>query len=256
MDPVRALLSHIGLSEKEIALYLVLLARGSCTASFIARAANITRPHVYEIAERLQQRGLVSVNDQDKIRRYEALDYDGLLAYVKRQQKELLAVEDLLKKSEGDFLKMRPKNSQRTRVRYFEGIEGVKSVYEEIRANILRHRDPVDLVTIWPIDKLDAAYPGFIEVKLDLPNLVKKDIMEEGGLTQSYIDSYASTGKTKHSYKIWPKSRGSFSTDTLCWLDKVAFTDVTGSPVGIVIENQAFADSFRLWFAELWDHLD
>lgn len=56
-------LSVFGLSDKEINTYLALLSRGEATTSVIAEDADVTQRAVYDIAERLEQRGLVYVKD-------------------------------------------------------------------------------------------------------------------------------------------------------------------------------------------------
>lgn len=53
----------LGLSDTEIATYLALLTRGEATTSTISEDADITQRAIYDIAERLENRGLVRVND-------------------------------------------------------------------------------------------------------------------------------------------------------------------------------------------------
>lgn len=56
-------LAIIGLSDTEISAYLVLLERGEATTRTVAEDADVTQRAVYNIAERLEDRGLVRVND-------------------------------------------------------------------------------------------------------------------------------------------------------------------------------------------------
>lgn len=58
-----AVLSSIGLSEASIQTYLALLSRGEATTRPLAEDAGITQRAVYDIVERLADRGLVHVND-------------------------------------------------------------------------------------------------------------------------------------------------------------------------------------------------
>ena len=56
-------LATFGLSDNEIDTYLALLSRGEATTSAVAEDTDVTQRAVYNIAERLQDRGLVHVND-------------------------------------------------------------------------------------------------------------------------------------------------------------------------------------------------
>jgi sugar-specific transcriptional regulator TrmB len=59
---LRKELSVFGLSDTEIDTYLALLARGEATTSAVSKDADVTQRAVYNIAERLENRGLVRVN--------------------------------------------------------------------------------------------------------------------------------------------------------------------------------------------------
>lgn len=56
-------LAAFGLSDNEINTYLVLLSRGEATTSAVAEDTDVTQRAVYNIAERLEDRGLIHVND-------------------------------------------------------------------------------------------------------------------------------------------------------------------------------------------------
>jgi sugar-specific transcriptional regulator TrmB len=60
---LREELRVFGLSDTEIETYLAVLKRGEATTSVIAEDADVTQRAVYDIAERLEDRGLVRVND-------------------------------------------------------------------------------------------------------------------------------------------------------------------------------------------------
>jgi sugar-specific transcriptional regulator TrmB len=57
------LLQRFGFSDKEIDTYLTILELGEAKASTIADEADVSKRYVYSIAEKLQDRGFVEVND-------------------------------------------------------------------------------------------------------------------------------------------------------------------------------------------------
>lgn len=56
-------LGVFGFSDKEIDVYLALLTRGEATTSTVSEDADVTQQAVYNITERLEDRGLVRIND-------------------------------------------------------------------------------------------------------------------------------------------------------------------------------------------------
>lgn len=60
---IRDHLAAFGLSRKEIETYLAILRRGEATTGDVADAADVSQGYVYEVAEALADRGLVSVDE-------------------------------------------------------------------------------------------------------------------------------------------------------------------------------------------------
>jgi sugar-specific transcriptional regulator TrmB len=62
-DTVRAHLGAFGLSAKAIDAYLAVLRAGTATSGEVSRAADISQGYVYELAEELADRGLVTIDE-------------------------------------------------------------------------------------------------------------------------------------------------------------------------------------------------
>ncbi|TYL37798.1 TrmB family transcriptional regulator [Natronococcus pandeyae] len=60
---LRTALKRLGLSEKEVEAYLATIECSEITMSVLADEADVSVRHVYKVAEQLEQRGLVVVND-------------------------------------------------------------------------------------------------------------------------------------------------------------------------------------------------
>jgi sugar-specific transcriptional regulator TrmB len=60
---LQQLLQRFGFSNKEVDTYLTILEHGEAKASTIAEEANVSKRHVYSVAETLSDRGFVEVND-------------------------------------------------------------------------------------------------------------------------------------------------------------------------------------------------
>lgn len=62
-DALRTRLRDFGLSDKEVSTYLTILDHGEAKASVIADEAGVSKRYVYSVADDLETRGFVEVND-------------------------------------------------------------------------------------------------------------------------------------------------------------------------------------------------
>lgn len=117
-------LKKFGFDEKEAQLYLCLLELGESNLAQISKKSNIKRTTCYDIIESLKKRGLIAVITKKKRAYYIAEDPRKMGQYLD-EKKHLLAgmLPQLL--SVTNLIDKKPK------IRYFEGIEGIKDVYRD-----------------------------------------------------------------------------------------------------------------------------
>jgi hypothetical protein len=98
--------------------------------------------------------------------------------------------------------------------------------------------------------------PGWFKKELyfDEPGMKKRGILADTEFTKHFIEKLK-TSKYEQHYKIWPKERGGFPTDTVSWSNKIFLIDLTDYPSGIIIEDAAMVKSFKMWFEFIWQHL-
>src|SRR5437868_5169348 len=82
-------LEDLGLTPTEHAVFICLLRLGSRQASSIAKQTGISRAHVYEVLDRLTQRGLVSVHERDGVKHFSGLSLEELLLVLQRKEAAL-----------------------------------------------------------------------------------------------------------------------------------------------------------------------
>ena len=242
-------------------MLIALLSHGAQPASSIARHSGISRTHVYDIAESLLEKGIVTSAEIKGVKRYESLDHAGLMAHISNRQQRLRKLEKEFAESASAFHSLRSGLAPSTKIRFFEGQEGMKSVFSEVHRDLtaeIRDKKQPTIVTFFAVDKLAEAFPAWHEEQLyvNFPNFVKKDIIVDGPLAREYIENYRE-GPTTHLYKFWPKDRGDLPIDAVSWGNKVEITDVATREhlSGIVIDNSSFSRFFRMWFDALWDSL-
>ncbi len=111
-------------SEHEVKLYIALIENGETTAKVLAEQTKIKRPTVYLTLDELNKKGLVSVVETAKIKKYVAQDPEHLREFFAQKIRVLNHLMPELK-----WLSSRL--SKKPTVRYFSGIEGARSAYNE-----------------------------------------------------------------------------------------------------------------------------
>jgi HTH-type transcriptional regulator, sugar sensing transcriptional regulator len=126
----REALMALGLTYKEASTYLALLEMGRSTVSLIARKAEINRATAYVILDALIAKQLVRISGKEPRQEYVAESPDKLPNLFKRVQKDAATKE---KRAEELALELKSlqKIGDRPRVRFYEGIEGIRAVFED-----------------------------------------------------------------------------------------------------------------------------
>ena len=128
-------LQSIGLTEKEVAVYLALLKLGTAKAGVLAKKTGIRRVSVYDLLESLMKRGIVSRYRKGSLGYFSALEPARLLTYLDREKEERATLIDKQKKKIQDLLpqliSLQDISSARPKVQFFEGEKGMREAYED-----------------------------------------------------------------------------------------------------------------------------
>ncbi len=147
-------LIDIGLSEKEAGVYISLLELGRGTVSQISRRANINRTTGYDILDSLTAKGLVIVSGKEPKQEYSAESPENLSRFItediKQKHEALKKTEDIIPE-----LKSIHNMSDRSRVRFYEGVQGLIEVYEDT----LTSHEPIRAYAT--VDDMHAALPSY-----------------------------------------------------------------------------------------------
>lgn len=229
-------LKELGLSEKEADVYLAMNKLGSSVASVIARKAGINRSTTYVILESLLKRGLINVIERRGVNLYAAAAPEKLIQYMESQAKQFseraeIAREILPK------LKTTPESHEsdsKPRVHFFEGTEGVKTVYENSLGSLETVRtygSPVGIPGLSP-NYFEDYYKRLAKKNIDVK------ILYPGN-----NDIQKSSGKESGKYGLPP--------ELSIYDNKVVF--VSGAEkFGMIIESKELAEALKKAFDLSW----
>lgn len=117
------LIQRLGFSEKEAAVYLALLRRGTTSAYSVAVVSGLKRPTAYVILDELVRRGAAVLVPRTKKRLYRAIPPENL---VEKARERLEQVERALP----EIKALEKVGTEKPQVLFFDGAEGAKEALQ------------------------------------------------------------------------------------------------------------------------------
>lgn len=235
-----SVVKNIGLGDKEAKVYLACLELGSTGVAEIARRARINRVTAYDVLEKLMRKGMVNTFQKKGTRFYDATDPQVVAAEVKRKAGDF-------KKAIPDFKRLRGE-AIHPRIRYFEGLDGIKAIYEDTLAStteILNYSNSREIRNHWP--EYDEEYVAQrVKHKVYLRGISPMD--EHGKWVQSHDHA------THREIRLVPSNEFTFTNEINIYDDKVAIISYKDVPlIGMIIESLEIANTQRDIFKMAWE---
>jgi HTH-type transcriptional regulator, sugar sensing transcriptional regulator len=240
-------LKEAGLTEGEIKVYLALLELGSSTTGPIIEKSGIARSIIYQILEKLMQKGLVSYITKDKTKYFQSAQPQKILEFIENREIQLKEnkkkVEDLLPQ-----LLLHQKMQPKSEANIYTGFKGLRTAHEHTYQKLKKGEfyyylgipasQPEEQHLYWQRDHVKRIKTG-IKCKL----LFNKDVNLK-------------TVNNRNSYKGANAKRMSIDLTTPAMF--LIYKDTTvifiQSPVAMAVEivNQQVADSIKQYFDYFW----
>lgn len=228
-DQLRA----FGFSEKEIAVYLALLEIGSSVVSSIAKRARINRSTAYVILGTLSDRGLITVVERRGVKLYNSTPPEKLVQHLESLSKQYAQFATTAKKLVPELKSLdRSKNNEgvpQPKVQFFEGEEGVKTVYEDTLSSLEAIRAYASVGEVTSKTKKGA------KVQVIFPNSAEEK--------RQMIHTKEEAGE---AFRI-PSGNYGFASEINIYDTKVIFI-APAEKFGLIIENREFADTLKKAF--------
>ena len=126
------LLEEIGLTKAEIKVYLALLELGSSTTGPIVDKSRASSSKIYEILEKLMQKGLVSFVIKSGMKYFEAADPQRILEYVQEKQQSLTEQTKQIQKLLPELELKRKLSQYKSEATLFKGMKGLETAFRDI----------------------------------------------------------------------------------------------------------------------------
>ena len=228
----KAELMKVGLGKSETEIYLALLRLGKATVTKLTQETGIHRTYIYDIIEKLREKGLVSQIKEQNKQYFQATEPERIKEY-------LLEKVDLIDKLLPELNKIRKKSVEETSVEVYKGEEGIKTVLNDII------REGKDYYAMGSMKEFEEILPIFAEqfiLKVNKNKIKEKVILEEGVKILK---------AKKHEYRYLPKEH-IFLTGIMIYSDKVAFFIWKEPYIQILVKNKDIAKSYLTQFNIIW----
>ena len=234
------LLSELGLDDKSAAIYLATLELGGKPASVIAKKAGIERVNAYYILDQLVHKGLMYTAKSQRATVFVASSPRKLEALAEARLREI-------QKALPELLSIENSSSAKPRVRFYEGIEGIKQLFEET----------LDV----PMGTETLAYSSAQDIHGYLKEYVPfyLDRRVKGKISQRAIAEYspAALEHQRHDTQelretvLVDSGRFPFKNEINIFGDKVMIASYRDM-MGVIIESKEIADTQRSVFELAW----
>jgi len=237
------------LHEKEKKVISALYKLGLATVSLLAKETLINRTTLYPILEKLLQKGLLTKTQMENTTIYEAISLPDFQNWVKNKEKEAENEKNSLT-TWLNSQKNPDKGSLLSEIKYFDGQEGLKSLYadtwrENKAKEILAITDYKQAYHLMGVEYFRNYFKKRVEKQVKVKNLLppskegEEDLKDSKELLREmkFIKIFEDLGIEINIYDNK--------------VSIVSFDD--DHPNGILIKNSKIAEAFKNIFNFLWE---
>lgn len=240
------LLIQFGLNEKEAKLYTFLLEQTVLTAAEIAKQTGETRTNTYMILERLEQDGLVEIDEGKAVRRYSAADPSVLKQTLARRQAELKQLNTTLNQTLPKLQSQYNLGQLKPGVVYLEGLGGLKTLLDDVARSreevlIIPSQYSPDAPDAWKVlqEGVNKRARLGVKTRIIFPESARKNLEWDRLKGQKY------------NIRFWGGRE--YPGELVVYGKKCVFTTYKPAVINTILTNDVMAQTLRNLFEELWE---
>ena len=238
-------LEEIGLTKGEIKVYLSLLTLGQATSGPIIAESKISSSKVYEIMEKLMQKGLASVTVKNKTKYFQATSPSKLREYLNVQEKKVTEQKHELEKHLPELAALYKEHKAFQNAEIFTGTTAIKTMLWDM----VEHAEKGDEWLFFSgtgeaFEKATEKIYFQFRIYRQEKGMVSKGIAQE---------SQRNTQPTKSSTTTPIFRYTNFPTPSNITIYKNQVSIISWeSPIAILITSEDIAKRFKAFFESVW----
>jgi len=241
-----AVLEKIGLTKGESKVYLSLLKSGISSIGPLVKESQVSRSKIYEIMERLIEKGLVSFVTENRVKKFKALDPRFIPDYLDKEKQIIEEKKKALSQILPSLLSYSHAKDTVQSVEVFEGWKGIRNLFFHI---------------------IKDAHKGDEWYAFGIPKAMSEERMKLFASWRSETDKIGIKQKLiankeiENSPELAPKSKFSeikyvkeeTPTSVDIFKQNVLLGVWTEKPIVILLKGKEIADSFKIYFDTMWE---
>ncbi len=241
------MLQEIGLTENEIKVYNALIKIGKSPTGRIIKESKITGSKVYEVLDKLIEKGLVSSTIENKWKLFQITSPEAILIYLDKKQKDIEEQKNSAKQIISQIEKQTKLSASESNVTVFKGFEGIKTMYADIDKTLKKGETWLSMGV--------ASQPLSWEIYFTKNNEErdKRGIKSKHIFDIAYKSLYEQRKHFKNAEFRFFENSLMLATSTDVYANKVLITVTVENGIGIMIEDEKIAESFRKQFNYYWE---
>ncbi len=240
-------LREIGLTEGEIKVYLALLEIGTTTTGKIIKKSKISASKVYQILEKLSQKGLVSQVIKQKTKYFQAADPKRIIDYLSDKEAVLGEQKENIQKLLPALWTKQQKSESGAEM--YQGLGGIKTMFYSILNDLKKGEE-------YYVIGAGLGFQNNEMVQLMLKEYHQKRAQKGIYANLLYnFELYPLTTDLQFklcSIKPMPQELTT-STQIMIFEDKIFLILWKKDPLGFVIKDLELRNSFKKYFDSLWN---
>ena len=241
------ILQDLGLSPKEASVYLACLELWSAPASTIARRLGENRVTTYSNLKNLVKKGIANEIDKHKGTYYAVVSPQQLLDKAQKKY-------ETLKEKLPEFMAIASKYDNKPQVQFFEWLESLKNIYEEI---ILHGGDDMEqdapYLTFTGTGDIDPMFQSYL-VNEFAPRRMKFPRRTRSILAKNTENTYINYHTKQHDVLVVDDPIFDFSDEIIIYgQDKIAIVMYNTNEIcGLVIRSKTMHNGIKSMFYLIW----
>ncbi len=242
-------LKRVGLTDGEIKIYDALLELGETTRTKLAKKSGISPSKIYDVANRLLEKGIISSVKKQGVIHFSAADPERIKDFIERKEEELQKEKHVVDEIMPQLLLKFQKTKEESDVEVFYGWEGMKTVFYDI-ARTLKKGDENYIfgASMGQASRQADIFFSQYYKKVENAGYKIKIIFNENVRGHKERMGYPSESKLHEVKYLYQDTFAEFNF----YKDTVNFIMLLSKPIIIRVKNLEAADSFRKFFNTLW----
>jgi sugar-specific transcriptional regulator TrmB len=240
---INSILKDLGLSEKEVIIYLALLQLGEETASRISEVADLNRVTTYSLLKSLQEKGFCSIYEKNKVQYFKPIKPEYILGLIEEKKNKIKTILPLLKKQER-------KIGEKPEISLFEGKKGIVSLLDIIIQSADKDKQVLAYGNFTQAEKI-MKYESLHWRKMRLSKKIKiKGVIDS---CEKKLLQYIKTKQYKDITEVkFVQELAKANCYTMITSELVAYITGDKEILGILIKNKNVVKKEKLNFEILW----